>query len=135
MASVGPYTVQIWRGELKSARRRITKHERNGINGSGLIRQAFKCVASGIQTIETVLTKYAANQRESDYQDLEGTEVTVVDCDGVTHEKVMVVAVDSAKEIRVKILGGSSTSDTYEVSATWQLMLPYSTVKKGGVTQ
>ncbi len=135
MASIGPYTVQLWRGELKSARRRIRLHERNGINGSGLLRQAFKCAMSGIQTIETVANKTAANQRESDYQELEGTEVTVVDCDGVTHEKVMVVSVDSSKAIRVKILGGAASSDTYEVSASWSLMLPYSTVKKGGVTQ
>jgi hypothetical protein len=135
MASIGSYTVQIWKGEMKGPRRRLSRHERNGINGTGMLRQAYKCEMSAISTIETVANAAAANQREADYLALEGTEVAVVDCDGISHEKAMVFRVDTTKAKRAKILGGASSSDTYEVQATWQLMLPYTTVKKGGVTQ
>ncbi len=135
MANIGGNTVQIWRGEMKGPRRRLARHERNGINGTGIIRQAFKCDMSNISTIQTVGNASAANQLEADYLALEGTETSVVDCDGIVHEGVMVFRVDSTKARRVKIMGGAAASDTYEVQATWQLMLPFTTKKKGGVSQ
>jgi hypothetical protein len=135
MSSIGTNTVQIWRGELKGPRRRLRLHDRNGINGTGLIRQAYRASMSSILTIQTAANAGAANAIEAAYMALEGTEVSVVDCDGVSHESVLVFAVETRKDVRSKILGGAATSDLYEVEGRWQLMLPYTQIKKGGVTQ
>lgn len=135
MASVGTYTVQIWRGRLKGPRRRIRTHERQGISGTGIIRGAYFCPISTIFTIETVASESVARQREAEYEALEGTETKVVDDSGVTHETAMIFGVQPNAEPRAKIVGGAGANDTWEVQATWQIILPFSAVKKGGVTQ
>lgn len=133
--SIGGNIVQIWRGEMKSPRRRLRTHERSGVNGTGVIRGAYRCPISTIFTIQTCADSRAADALEQAYVTLEGTETTAVDCNGTTHERAIVFAVESNQVRRAKIIGGASPSDTYEVHATWQFILPYTAVKKGGITQ
>jgi hypothetical protein len=113
MASIATFNVTVFRGLMPRARRRYRLRSHDGVDGDGVVFDAWHCGTVDITTRILATAAQASALREQ-YRAQQGRHVTVIDQFAETYDQVLVVDVIVQPEI---VIG-----DNRHVVAIWTLL-------------
>ena len=122
-SSIGGYSFNKFNGAISHQATRIETLDRPGVDGSIFIDFGSKAPPSIVISSVDVDTLAAVDSTMDNYRTKQGTLVSVVDSDGVTHSNVLVHSVEQigSSVVVAASAGGSTSTPEAVLTARWTL--------------